>query len=356
MLSDTIKKYRLYGERQWILLLSRWRRLRSLLPTRNIHRSTHRNMFSFGILILIIIGVFFVYTALFIPPSNFPTKQYITIESGEGLTTIANTLVKTHVVKNAKILIYTVRLLGGQRTVAAGDYSFAIPLGTFAVARRITTGTYGLTPVSVTIPEGTTVREMAPIYAKKLFKFKPSEFIKEALPYEGFLYPDTYHFLPNASAKEVIESMRDNFKNKIVPLSKQIQASSFTLKQIVTLASIIQKEAWKKTDQRRISGVLQNRLKKGMLLQVDATFTYTHNKGTSQITVAELQDKKNPYNTYVHKGLPPGPIASVNISTIKAVLDPIKSDDLFYLADRYGNTHYSRTYAEHLQKMRRYLN
>jgi len=356
MQDEYTKNQRPFIERYWIRVLAKWRQVFSIIIPADKEKTPHRNVISLVILGVLVIGIVILYSLLFVPPTNFPTKQYITIESGEGLTTIANVLEKTHVVKNAKVLVYTVRLLGGQRTVAAGDYSFALPLGTFEVARRITTGTYGLVPVSITIPEGTTVKEMATIFSKKLFKFNQDKFISMALPYEGFLYPDTYHFLPNASEKEVIESMRDNFRNKIAPLSLQIKESSFSLKQIIILASIIQKEAWKKTDQRRISGVLQNRLKKGMLLQVDATFTYTHNKGTSQITAAELLDKNNPYNTYVYKGLPPGPIASVNISTIKAVLNPIKSDDLFYLADRYGNTYYSRTYAGHLQKMRRYIN
>jgi len=87
-----------------------------------------------------------------------------------------------------------------------------------------------------------------------------------------------------------------------------------------------------------------------MRLQVDATFTYTHNKGTSQITIADLTDKNNPYNTYTHKGLPPGPIGAVGSSSISAALNPTSSNYLYYLADKNGTTHFSTTYKQHLVK------
>jgi len=302
---------------------------------------------------VVLIGA--LYFGTFRAPSNFPTKQYITIEEGESLSSLAEVLESENVVRSAWWLKATVILRGGARSVRAGDYLFSNPVSTFTVARRITTGAYGLEPIRITIPEGATVADMTVIYARELFKFNPENFFKQATDYEGYLYPDTYHFLPNVREDEVIRVMRDNFNNHIFEFALEIEESPYSLHEIVTLASIIEKEAWKETDRQLISGVLHNRLDREMRLQVDATFTYTHSKGTYDITLAELADEDNPYNTYVHKGLPPGPIAAVGYSSLYAALNPTPNNYLFYLADRSGTTYYSETYAEHLAKKRRYV-
>ncbi len=309
-------------------------------------------------LVILFIGVLLasaVYIEGFKSPEGFPTDQYITIGEGSSLTSLAKEFEELNIVRNASLLKVVVFLRGGQRSVDAGDYLFAKPVGIFAVARIITTGTYGLEPIRITIPEGATVADMAIIYGKRLFKFDPENFFVGAIKYEGFLYPDTYYFLPNVREDEVIAVMRDNFNKRIAPYVQDIEESKYTLREIIILASIIEKEAWKEEDRKLISGVLHNRLDADMLLQVDATFTYTHGKGTYQITLAELSDKENLYNTYVYKGLPPGPIAAVGGSSIEAALNPTQNDYIFYLADRKGNTYYSTTYVQHLAKKRRYV-
>lgn len=309
-------------------------------------------------LIILFIGLIVVsavYIEGFKSPEGFPTDQYITIEDGSSLTSLADELEDLNIVRSAPLLKAVVFLRGGQRSVDAGDYVFAKPVGIFSIARIITTGAYGLEPIRITIPEGATVADMAIIYGKRLFKFDPENFFVEAIRYEGFLYPDTYYFLPNVREDEVIAVMRDNFNKRITPYIQDIEESKYTLKEIIILASIIEKEAWKEKDRKLISGVLQNRLEADMLLQVDATFTYTHGKGTYQITLAELSDEENLYNTYVYKGLPPGPIAAVGDSSIEAALNPTQNDYIFYLADRKGNTYYSTTYAKHLAKKRQYV-
>jgi len=309
---------------------------------------------------LMIIGAtlllfFSVYAYALKAPATFPIEEYIEVKEGTDLSTLAIEFENNNLVKSSKVLKAIVFLRGGQRKVQAGDYFFAKPVGVFTIARRITTGAYGLDPISITIPEGATVADMAIIFAKRLYKFDPDSFFRKGVRHEGYLYPDTYHFLPNTKENEVISVMRSNFDNKIAEFEEQIEESKYSLDEIVTLASIIEKEAWREKDQKLISGVLHNRLDIDMRLQVDATFTYTHNKGTYQITVSELKDEDNPYNTYVHKGLPPGPIAAVGYSSINAALNPTPSDNLFYLADRHGTTYYSRTYEQHLAKKRKYV-
>lgn len=356
MPKDTfLSKLKMHISREYVQLLSRFERATSVTEDWHDARLENLNQRTAGVLLLALLLGSLLYMGLFLPDGEFPVEHYVSIEKGEDLHSIATTLATDNVVRNTRTLELAVRILGGSRTVHAGDYLFAQPIGTLAVARTITTGTYGLEPVRITIPEGATVVDMATIFDRRLFKFNAQRFIDMALPYEGYLYPDTYYFLPNVRESEVLHTMNDNFKNQVQQFAAQIDASPYTFHEIITLASIIEKEAWKPRDQKFISGVLYNRLEMDMRLQVDATFTYTHNKGTYEITLDELADEDNPYNTYVHKGLPPGPIAAVGYSAIDAALNPTENNYIFYLADRYGNTYYSRTYEEHLTKKRQYV-
>jgi len=346
---------RMFLERLYVRFISWYNRIGMRVTEWHHSRLHDLNKRTFVIVVFGIVFASILYFESFYPTDNFPTEQYITIEEGETLKSLSQSLEDVHIVRSAQWLEFLVRIRGGQRSVRAGDYYFAKPIGAMTVARIITTGAYGLEPMRITIPEGATVADMAIIYDKRLFKFDAESFLKKATPLEGFLYPDTYYFLPNVKEDEVIRVMNDTFDQRIAEFAQQIEESPYTLDEIVTLASIIEKEAWKPADQKLISGVLYNRLERGMLLQVDATFTYTHNKGTYQITTEELKDEDNLYNTYVHKGLPPGPIAAVGYSALDAALNPTPSDYLFYLADRKGNTYFSTTYAEHLRKKRLYV-
>ena len=303
--------------------------------------------------VLVLFGAF--YLEGIRAPSDFQNNTFVTVPEGASLGEIAILFQEENVVRSSFWLNTAIRFTGNQSAVYAGDYIFARPASVFQVAKRITTGAYGLEPTTVTIPEGATVADMASIYEDTLFKFDPEDFLIDAVPLEGYLFPDTYHFLPNATHDDVIRAMRDNFEQKIEEFEDQIEESDFTLHEILILASIIEREAFNDTDRRLISGVLYNRLEQDMLLQVDATFVYTHGKGTYQITLAELRDDSNLYNTYVHKGLPPGPIAAVGYSSIFAALNPTPNDYIFYLADRAGTTYFSETYAEHLRKKRIYV-
>lgn len=306
------------------------------------------------VLLLALIGAW-IYLDIVRAPLMFPTNTLVTIEPGSSLNSISNALRETHVVRSASALSFLVRLYGSHDSVKAGDYLFKEPKNLFAVARIISVGAFGLEPIAVRIPEGSDSSDMADILQKKLLRFNRDVFLELATPKEGFLFPDTYYFMPNVREEQIITVLTDNFTQKITSLVPDIETSGKTLQEIITLASIIEKEASRDADRRKISGVLWNRLRIGMPLQVDATFFYTHNKGTYRITLAELRDASNEYNTYVHKGLPPGPIASPGFASIVAALEPTETTALFYLADRSGNTYFSDTYAEHLRKKALYV-
>lgn len=323
--------------------------------TEEHHENILTNRRSRAIVILCILLGSWMYLDIVRAPLAFPTDTLVTIEQGSSLQRISASLQEQQVVRNKTALSLLIRMYGNHDSIKAGDYIFKEPKNVFAVARIISVGAFGLEPVAIRIPEGSDSADMAQLFERKLLRFNPETFLALAVPQEGFLFPDTYYFMPNVREEQIITVMKDNFVQKIAPLQTQIQESGSTLTEIITMASIIEKEASRDADRRKISGVLWHRLEIDMPLQVDATFFYTHNKGTYHITLAELRDATNPYNTYVHKGLPPGPIASPSLASIIAALQPTKTTALFYLADRSGNTYYSETYAEHLQKKALYV-
>jgi UPF0755 protein len=210
--------------------------------------------------------------------------------------------------------------------------------------------------VRITIPEGATTDRMAKIYGDRLERFDPDAFLAQTKPaMEGYLFPDTYFFLPNATENLVIRTMRQNFDDKIAALAPLFASSTRSKEDIIIMASILEKEGNGRNDDRfHIAGILWNRIDKGMPLQVDAVFLYTIGRSTFSLTKEDLASD-SPYNTYKVKGLPPTPIGSPSLASIEAALTPIPSKNLFYLADRAGHTYYSRTYTEHKRKKALYI-
>lgn len=288
------------------------------------------------------------------PPENFPLQQLVTVREGASVDEIAFDLEASGAVRSGLAFKFVAIITGHARTLHAGDYLFKEPKDIFTVVRTVSLGAFGLEPEKIRIPEGATTRSMAIIFKSRLLRFDSDKFLAKAQPQEGFLFPDTYFFLPNVDEDTVINAMRADFDTKMEPYQAKIASSSHSLHDIVTLASIIEREASRSDDRHMIAGVLYNRLAVGMPLQVDVTFLYTMGKNTFQLTLTDLRSD-NPYNTYVHKGLPPGPIGSPSLDSIDAALNPGKHKYIFYLADNGGTTHYSRTYEEHLQKKRLYL-
>lgn len=308
------------------------------------------------LLIIVVCGALamYLYVDIVQPPETFPVDKLVTVDSGESLVEISNTLQENGVVRSAAAFRVVAVILGKGREMRAGDYLFKEPLDLVSVARRISIGAFGLEPIRVRIPEGATTREMAVIFGVRLERFNQANFLAQAQPLEGYLFPDTYYFLPNATENTVIQAMRQDFDSHEAMIDEQIQASGHSLTDIVTMASILEREANNTEDRRMIAGVLWNRIGKGMALQVDATFLYTLGKGSFDLTKRDLMSD-TPYNTYTHKGLPPGPIGSPSLDSLLAAATPIKSKYLFYLADSDGVTHYSVTYQQHLDKKVQYI-
>ena len=332
-------------------LLDKWERMLTKLSAQ---WELHTNRRTILVFLMGSTIVLYAYVTLFDAPANFPVGTLVTVEEGATLSDVASQFEEMDVVRSGVALKGVVFLLGHDRDIHAGDYLFVQPKDVLSVARAISMGVFGLEPTRIRVPEGATVAGMARIFAPQLQRFDKERFIADALPYEGHLFPDTYFFMPNATDKTVIETLRNNFEEKVKVLEEQYGTSTRSRKEIVTMASILEREAKNHQDRRMIAGVLWKRLDRGMALQVDAVFLYTLGRTPFDLTMKDLVSD-SPYNTYRYKGLPPTPIGSPSLDSLTAALTPIKNDFLFYLADRNYVTHFSKTYEEHLAKKRRYL-
>ncbi len=286
-------------------------------------------------------------------PRPFPHYSTIHIEEGIGLSETAHILRERGVVRSEFWFKIVTVILHGSRSIHAGDYYFNDRENLFTIARRLSQGEYGLVPLRITIPEGLSVFQIAPILKEKLSLFDEQEFIEKAP--EGYLFPDTYFFLPNAHAETIISRMQKNFDEKTEDLKNEIGSTTLSFKEIVILASILEEEAIYEKDKKKIAGVLMNRLKIDMPLQVDATFSYYVNgKGTYSLSRDDLKDD-SPYNTYTNKGLPPGPIANPGLVAIRAALYPEATDALYFLSDLSGTIYYAKDFEGHQRNRELYL-
>lgn len=310
-----------------------------------------------SVLIIIAIGSIALLSHVFLlaPPAQFPIGSLIAVPEGASAKEAGALLQQQGVVRNGTAFSIAVTILGADKGVRAGDYIFKEPRSLFAVARAITTGAFGLEPLKIRVPEGATTKDMAKLFGNQLERFNEEKFLEIAQPEEGFLFPDTYFFLPNATEEIVLKAMRQNFDTNIASIAGDIEGSDKALRDIVIMASILEKEAFNEQDRRMIAGVLWRRIKINMPLQVDAAFLYSLGRTTFDLTTADLQNKSDPYNTYANKGLPPGAIGSPSLSSLKAAVTPIDQGYLYYLADRNYVTYYSKTYEEHLRKKALYI-
>ncbi len=304
--------------------------------------------------VLALVALFLASYYAFAAPAAFVPGTTVRVSYGTSLPEIAQQLATAHVVRHPALLRAALRLSGESGSLQTGVYRFNAPQNLFLVAYRLVAGDYGLPPVRLTFIEGMTVREAAEQVASTSLSVSADEFISAASGQEGYLFPDTYFFQPSADAASIVAMMRKNFDVKIAPLAADIRASGHSLADIVTMASLVEKEARTTADRRMVAGILWNRIKRGMPLQVDAVFGYIFDRDTYSPSFADLK-VDSPYNTYTHKGLPPGPICNPGLDAIEAALNPAHTSDLYYLTGKDGTMHYATTYAEHQANEHLYL-
>ena len=223
--------------------------------------------------------------------------------------------------------------------------------------------------VRFTIPEGFGVKEIA----ERLYNLDlvdKDEFLKAAAdftPYdymrkrqnvfyaaEGFLFPDTYNVESDIEIEEILELMAKTFDDKLTPVMRsRAERMGLSIYDLITLASLVEREVRFPEDRPIVAQVLLKRLKLNMPLQTDATLQYLMEVPKEEVSIADTQID-SPYNTYQHTGLPPGPIANPGMASIEAVLHPADTDYLYFVADRSGHNHYANTYEEHLNLVNKY--
>lgn len=303
----------------------------------------------FGVVCL----VFGLAYALFIQtPQKAPYQAVYVVEDGATVASVAQSLKETHLIDSANIFTFLVLLFNREGGIQAGEYIFTKPHSIYGVMKRLTTGDHQLVPLKITIPEGANTQETAAIFAKQLPKFKVDTFLAEAK--EGYMFPDTYFFLPHATSGDVLAAMSANFEEKIKSLNDKIVAFNKPFADILSVASIIEEEARTPESRRIISGILWKRLEIGMPLQVDVTFQYVNGKNTYELSKEDLEID-SPYNTYKYTGLPPTPISNPGFDSIEAAVSPAETNYLYFLSSKNGTMYYAADFEGHKKNRALYL-
>lgn len=302
----------------------------------------------------LILGALFLYLFSWRAPAQFTRGTFFSVAYGETLSGIANRLVEQKITRSRFWFKAWSILWGGTRGLKAGDYFFDAPEGVVRLAWRFTHSEYALTPVFVTVPEGLNNREVAERLSRTLVRFDAPQFLAETEEKEGYLFPDTYRFLPSEKPSAVIGAMRALFDRKIAELEPEIASFGRSLRDVILMASLLEEEARTEETRRTVAGILWKRLDKGMPLQVDGVFHYIFGGRPYDLTDGDLL-VDSPYNTYKYAGFPPTPISNPGLAAIRAAITPISTPYWYYLSDKEGNMHYAVTYEEHARNRERYL-
>lgn len=296
--------------------------------------------------------------------------QIITIEPGSGTETVMEKLSKIGIVRHPRLLQLYLTVTRGNRRLRAGDYKFPSPISPLQALDRIRRGEVYYQ--RVTIPEGFNRFEIAELLAEKTKKASAEKFLElmndtkaidnidpKASNLEGYLFPDTYNFNSRTTAAELVSVMVRRFNEVFTPeWAQRTTELKMSVHQVVTLASIIEKEAKVPGDRALIASALTNRLALGMPLAADPTFIYAAQMARDydgNPNQPRYRRSTSPYNTYVYPGLPPGPIASPGKASLEAALYPAQTDFLYYVvAGADGHHKFSRTAAEHELAVQQY--
>lgn len=311
----------------------------------------------FLLLIIAIItgsGYLFWQSQLLAKSSQGVEKEF-SINQGEPASRIAENLEKEELIRNAAAFRLYLITTGYSRKIQAGLFKLSSSQSAKEIAKNLTFGAYD---VWVTIPEGYRIEEIADRLEKQL-KIERSEFLNYAQ--EGYMFPDTYLIPKDFTAQETAALMRQNFNKQFNQNFKtDLTKINLTEKDLVILASLVEREAKLAKDRPVVAGILINRYRNNIPLQVDATVQYAIGKRKNsdtywpQINASDLSFNSL-YNTYLNASLPPGPIANPGIESIKSVIYYNESDFLFYLTDNKGQMHYAKTLEEHNQNIKNFL-
>lgn len=308
-------------------------------------------------LLLILLGLLFglvIFAFINGAPRNFPTNTSITIERGGSAATIASYLDEQNVVRSETWLYFLITAFHDPSSLKAGTYVFSEPLSAWSVASRLTEVAPPDTLINLTLPEGYTIEEFGSIAEGTLSNFDAEIFVSLTENQEGYLFPDTYFVPHDFSEQELADLLQNTYQQKISEISDSFSQSDLSEYDVLTLASIVEREANTLESMAIVAGILLDRLRIGMALQADASMEYALDKPLNELTADDLEID-SPYNTYLYPGLPPTPIGNPGLQSITAVLHPTTTPYLYYITDEDGEFHYAETFEEHKRNIERYL-
>ncbi|MFM2381692.1 MAG: hypothetical protein RLZZ76_459 [Candidatus Parcubacteria bacterium] len=301
---------------------------------------------------IVIVAIIFTLLVYLLQSTKTQLPVQLTIEKGDSVQRIAAKAKDADLVRSETVLYILLTQYYDPTQIFAGTYVFSEEVTSLEVARKLSQGEIESQTVVLTIPEGTTRKEIAKIAARTLENFSETEFLEVSKGTEGLLFPETYYVPPAFTPEQLWKLLTQTHTEKMNTLD--FSQSSLTKDEVLVLASIVEREANDAESMRMVSGILQNRIAIGMALQADASMEYVLDKPLKELTPEDLKID-TPYNTYLNTGLPPTPIGNPGLASIEAVLKPQESDFLFYITGNDGNFYYARTYSEHLQNINRYL-
>jgi UPF0755 protein len=325
------------------------------------------------LILLIVLGVgaagaaaYVLWTRMHQPFQAFQGEQFVEIPAGAGSRAIARRLVDAGVVTDTWTFRAAVRWSGRGQALQAGEYRFEGAASPFDVVERLARG--DVYTVAITFPEGLTIDEMADVFAARELGTAQSfrEAAKDvsaiaaldpaARDLEGYLFPETYPVSRTVDAAALVSAMVERFKMVYGELTKDRQAGTLSTRELVTLASLVEKETARAEERPVVAAVYRNRLAIGMGMQADPTVIYAlrkRGKYDGNIRRVDLAID-SPYNTYRYRGLPPGPIAAPGRAALEAALAPADAKFLYFVSRNDGSHVFAETLRQHNANVQRF--
>jgi UPF0755 protein len=334
------------------------------------------------ILLLVLGGIAFVVLVTQISryfwqnPDKQAVAQELVIDQGQSFVSVADEMVEQDLIANATWFRIMAEIAGLTNDVQVGSYQILPGEDYKTILATVTAGTTEGVDVRVTIPEGFTLKQMGESLAAKSLvteedwavatgmnsPLETHEFVVAAqkpadVDLEGYLFPDTYRFSADMGAEGIAEIMLDNMAERVNDLGRpQGDAAGMTLHEVLTLASIVEREVRQPDTMKNVADIFLKRLEIGMALQADSTVNYITGGDDPSISLDDRDNTDSPYNTYLYPGLPPGPISAPSQNALDSVIDPIENNYFYFLTTDDGEIHYAETHEEHVQNKAEYLN
>lgn len=298
------------------------------------------------------------------PAQASAEPQPFSVERGQGMKLVARSLEQAGLVRDARATEWYARLLGLDSRIQAGEYELSAAWSTRALLEHLSSGRVRTHPV--VLPEGIRASEIA-LRMQQAGVADAQEFLAlamdpdfarglgiEASSLEGYLYPETYRLPRDLEAQRVVRLLVEEFERVWSEFEQLERPRGMSRHEVVTLASIVEKETAAPEERPLIAAVFLNRLDRGMRLETDPTVIYGIPDFDGNLRRIHLDDGSNPYNTYRLAGLPPGPIANPGRDALRAVIEPAETDYLYFVSRNDGTHHFSKSYREHTNAVNRY--